>query len=138
MLKTMSKKKLDGIVAEFLLGRSSPTTLGYNYFKESVVKAYISKESLSHMNKEIFMPIAEAYKTNSKNIERCIRTFINSWWKKGLKDMGLFPEKPSVKDAVVRIAEAINIQLGSVKVTPDLKPYNFRHVSVYERLFGQE
>lgn len=88
------------------LGLSAKTNLyGYYYAKEAVV-FIIRNECLS--GKRMMIHIAEKFDTGAKNIERCIRTMIETSWN-SLKVTSLFEEKPTCRGFILKMAEYVNL-----------------------------
>ena len=98
-------KTVTAHVSNLLMEHNCPTNLdGYFYLRDSVAATVKDCTCINCMTKRLYSDIAQTHDTTVENVEKCIRTLRNKWWSKGgLAE--LFPEKPSNKALIVRLAE---------------------------------
>lgn len=94
-----------------------PYLTGYKYVVDAI-ELYINNPSL-YITKDIYKILADRYKTNSMNIDRCIRHTIDAIWRDTkieiLKkyysdDDSVYKNKPSVFKFVRRVAKKIALK----------------------------
>ena len=94
-------------VTRFLFEYGFPTKLhGYRYLKECLL--LIANEIGVPSNKMLFIELAERFKTDSDNIERCLQTLVHKMWKV-LASGGLFSSRPTIREFVMRCSEFVAI-----------------------------
>lgn len=99
-----------GIVSQFFLFHNFPTYInGFHYAREGIV--FVMENQYIDCHKSLFLHIAEKFQTNCDNVERCIRTFIDKTWTI-LCENGLFSEKPTSREFVLKCAEQIRAEYG--------------------------
>ena len=97
------------VVGRFLLANGYVQKVsGYYYAKDSII--YILENRGFDCNKVLFDLLAKKHNTAPTNIERCIRTFINKVYPE-LKASGLFAQKPSGREFILKCVEYIALDL---------------------------
>jgi len=141
-LMTELQKKIECYVLTFLLEHNCPTTKGNSYLKHCVT-SICEDELYANVICDLYQEVADIFGTSLKNVERCIRTLVTKWWSTGLQKTGLFKgkEKPTNRQCILTIVKHINKELNSevsvnIYPAPDLKPDEFKHISIYEKLFS--
>ena len=98
-------------VGRFFLSFGFPLHMnGYHYAKEGIV--YIIQNRCIDCNKVLYAYVADEFKTEVINVERCIRTFITKNWDI-LKETGLFSVRPSSREFILKCAEYISLGFTS-------------------------
>jgi hypothetical protein len=86
---------------------------GYRYTLDSVCIALQSGEVLC-LRKSIYEELARKYKTDTRNIERCIRHFICKWWAQH-QCANLFSKRPTNSELICHLVEYIRLEIGVCK-----------------------
>jgi len=106
-------------VAQFLISKNIPMTRGYHFLKSCLIKVLEDPEYFSTAYQNLYRQVADEYGTTTSNIDRCLRTLTNSWWKQHSCG-GLFTEKPSVKRCISVIVEHIENNLEVPKIQENI------------------
>ena len=61
----------------------APDKNGYHYLRKAIFECYNNPMLLTRITKGIYPTVAEAFGTRKENIERCIRTAIETGWTRG-------------------------------------------------------
>ena len=67
------------------------------------------------LRKSIYEQLAKKYKTDIRNVERCIRHVIGRWWYRQKCGM-LFERKPTNSELICHLVEYIRLGIGVCKV----------------------
>ncbi len=92
---------------------------GYRYFKDSVTRI-LEHDIVGSINKSVYSHVAEIHDTGSTNVERCLRTFIDRWWKHD-KCNDMFSEKPTNKMLLSAFVELIQNKYLNEKAAEEPK-----------------
>jgi len=91
---------------------------GYRYILEAICIGLQTAEIMC-LRKTIYEELARKYKTDIRNIERCIRHSICRWW--ALRQCGqMFPKKPTNRELICYFVEYIRLELGVCKACLEL------------------
>lgn len=86
---------------------------GYRYTLDGICIALQNGELLC-LRKSIYEELARKYKTDTRNIERCIRHFICKWW--AIQQCGqLFPKRPTNSELICYLVEYVRLGIGACK-----------------------
>jgi len=96
---------------------------------------------MASMTKLLYEQVANEFETDAGNVEKCLRVLINLWWENGLDDSGMFSKKPTNKECIIRLAEAVMVGFdGSMPRQSERCSCQIDTddgcVSIYEKLFG--
>ena len=116
--RILTKRELQEAIARevgvFLIKNDCPVQYsGYPYLKESIVQAMLGLRGDSLVNRIIYMDIAKKYNTSVQNVEKCIRTIIDKWWRETKQQYlhTMFTARPTSKHLIAKCAECISLNL---------------------------
>ena len=130
----MGNISVANFIVKFLKTKNCPTMRGYGYLKDAVALTIEDETNIESINKLIYQVIADKYETECYNVEKCIRKFIDKWWKES--NCGdLFISKPTNRECILRLSE--NIKLSQqTPVMPNTIPPEEQVFSVLPHIFS--
>ena len=105
-------------ISRFLVTFEFPTRIsGYHYLKEGLIFLIEQRSPYQDVpsSKIIYSYLAEKFNTDTENIERCLRTIVCKMWA-SLSVVGLFQQRPSVREFVLKCAEYIKLGVSQPSV----------------------
>lgn len=84
---------------------------GYRYLLDGICIALQKGSEVLCLRKSIYEELAEKYKTDTRNIERCIRHLICMWWEEN-KCGNMFSKRPTNSKLICHLVEYIRLEIG--------------------------
>jgi len=85
---------------------------GFRYLLEAICIALEENDAAMCLRKSIYEQLARRCHTDTRNIERCIRHFIEKWWAE--RQCGrLFERKPTNSELICFFVEYIRLGFGA-------------------------
>lgn len=92
---------------------------GYRYLLDGICIALQKGADMPCLRKSIYEELALKYKTDTRNIERCIRHFITKWWEEQ-KCGQLFEKRPTNSELICYLVEYIRLEIGVCKTCSEM------------------
>lgn len=107
--------ELERAVGKFVWKLGCPNKYdGYRYLLDGICIALQKGGEMMCLRKSIYEELALKYKTDTRNIERCIRHFIGKWWAEH-KCGHLFSKRPTNSELICHLVEYIRLEIGVCK-----------------------
>lgn len=108
----MSSEELHRAVGKFVWRLGCPNKYdGYRYLLDGICIALQKDADIMCLRKSIYEELAARYKTHTRNIERCIRHFINKWWVEH-RCAQMFLKRPTNSELICHLVEYIRLEIG--------------------------